>query len=225
MNKIFYLSNYICFSEKSKRKNDKEKNCEKQPEAIRKLLTGTVDVTQVDNTKQQTIRGFGLPPEQEVKKKQPDTITFGDWVMEEENDSPNRRGFTHPLDESEIDTHWKYGLMKPSDQIPRSNTSENGIFMRSHVSENQPSRGWYGRTGIVLNENEDTEIKYSKDSPVMYVGHMKEKDTGIHSKQVKGKKGLPNVDETFQFQVPEFLNFKFDIEALIETLPPETILG
>ena len=219
------LSNYICFSEKSKRKNDKEKNCDRQPEAIRKLLTGTV--TQVDNTKQQTIRGFGLPPEYEVKKKQPGTSIFRDWAVGEENYSHDKRGFAHPLDESEIDTHWKYGLVKEqglmeqSDRVPRSHTSENG--MKSYVSENPPSRGWYGSAGIVLNEKEDAQIKRSKDSPVMYSGRLKGKDEDVHSKRMKGKKGLPSFDETFQFQVPEFLNFKFDIEALIETLPPETI--
>jgi len=187
---------------KTKKKSDKGRSCDGQPEAIRKLLTGTVDVTQVDQTAQQPRRGFGVPPGYVGRKKQPESGMYKDWANGRENESNVKKVITRQLDEVESRKHWEHihvqeqRVMTRIDHVQKVNVSENGIYFGSHAGrvmshDYARSRGWYGGTPNDLTEE---------------------------------KKTLSNLDETFQFAIPEFLNFKFDTEALLATLPRRTML-
>ena len=190
------------FVAKAKKKGDKGKSCNRQPEAIRKLLTGTVDVTQVDQTEQQPRRGFGVPPGYVGRKTQPESNMYKDWASGGENERIVKKVFTLQLDEIENSGHWEHVLaqeqrvVKRIDHVQQVNTSENGMYSGSHASRvmshhHTQSRGWYNGSPNGLTEE---------------------------------KKTLSNSDDTFQFEIPEFLNFKFDTEALLATLPRRIML-
>ena len=187
------------------------------------------------------MRGFGLPPEYLGKKKQPEISSYIDREVDIENEERSKGSITNRLDEREVRHdereviwHWESRSVqepefkKLNDHRARGRASESGLHSKSRGNRflsngNSPSRGWYSGTTNDMNEKNKFPVEHCKDSPVKVLDEPQLKDAQGYSKQPKGKKGLHNVDETFQFHVPEFLNFRFDTEALIKTLPPETV--
>ena len=202
------------------------------------MLNGTVDFPPENKVENQPSRGFGLPPGYLEKKKQTETLSSRDSPKKKVSGKSNTsKGIiAFPTEESASikfpeGENWEQAIEEGNDvesqfgQISHFTLKKETCFKSSvfHASSNEhlPSRGWYDKLpeNVGMPEN---RVNYKEETFAFDVFQTKSK-IGSKTYAKKGMKFFANQDESFRFEIPEFLTFKFDTNALIATLPPETV--
>lgn len=204
-------------------------------------MDGTVDVSPSSLSESQPSRGFGLPPGYLENKKQTEKDKFNSSVMtRNEKGKENYISLSYPSDELELQDSTKEGLIqrviesKPElrssswsqfDQITRMFALDNGKNVKStdvsNSNANLPSRGWYNKVEAGSNQKQmKNEPKESMPGDAIETAKTKwNVEKKSIANQLKGKNEYIDAENCFNFVIPEFLHFKFDTKALLETLP------
>lgn len=213
---------------KPEKKAGKEKNGPGQSEAFRKLLNGALSMTHEKN--EESLQQKGTMPHGYVESnKQVGALADRDYPPEK-NSNSRPKTITCPSDESFLLAELKrnrrvdYGLRQQQSQFFKMQFSQTSLGFEKNAFPNAPKNvrsSLPSSRGLYYEEEADEQTKGKRDMKNSSGKHSKNNEVKSekYSHQVK-ERVVSSQDEPFNVGIPEFLNFRFDIKALLATLPP-----